>query len=893
MMFDKDDYEYDDDLQTVFHDEEPEEVEKKKRQKKEQEQFVVESQIIDEEINDITPITITKEMKGSFLDYAMSVIISRALPNVYDGLKPVHRRILYSMSELGLDHTKPHKKSARIVGETMGKYHPHGDSSIYEAMVRMAQPFSMRYLLVEGHGNFGSVDGDEAAAMRYTEARLSKLSSFLLDGINKNAVDFVENYDGTEKEPVVLPSRFPNLLISGSTGIAVGMATNTPPHNMNEVINAVIAYAENSDITIEELMQYIKGPDFPTGATILGVEGIKAAYETGNGSITIRSKSHIETNPKTGKQKIIITEIPFMINKAKLLEKIALLIKLKTIDGITALRDESNREGIRIVFEIRRNVVAEVILNKLFKLSALQSNFGVNFIALEGGQPQKFTLKEAIASYLRHQEAVATRKTRFDLEKAEARAHILTGLKIAITNIDKVIKIIKSSSSDADAQQNLMNQFKLSQVQAKAITDMRLGRLTGLAIEKMDKEISELVSLIKKYNNILDNHDELIKLIINELKEVRDMFGDKRKTEIIAGRFGNISEGDLIPEEDIAITLSSKGYVKRIPLSEYRTQRRGGVGAKSVVTYEDDDVKSITTTTTHTDLLIFTKKAKVFRIKAYKIPSMSKQAKGLPFINLVDMSKDDTVVSLLPVDNYDEGQYLVTITTNGIIKKTKISEYKRINKNGKYALKIRSGDYLLKSMICKDEDIIVIGSKFGKVVRFHSSQVRPMGRTAAGVKAINLSDHKSNVVVGADIAFYNSKILSIGERGFGKMTPTSDYRETKRGAKGVKTINVQKTGKLVSIAIVDGTEDIIVLTSKGITIRTKLSQVSMVSRGSKGVKIIRLDEGIKIRSLSIINTKKIDEAAEEAFEKTQEINVKNLRENTIIDSVDAEDKEDE
>ena len=875
----------DEDLKTVFNDE-PEEQEEdtKKGRSNKQEDFRVESQIIDEAINDVSPITITKEMKGSFLDYAMSVIISRALPNAYDGLKPVHRRILYAMSELGLDHTKPHKKSARIVGETMGKYHPHGDSSIYDAMVRMAQPFSMRYLLVEGHGNFGSMDGDEAAAMRYTEARLSKLSSFLLDGINKNAVDFVDNYDATEREPIVLPARFPNLLISGSTGIAVGMATNIPPHNINEVINAIIAYAHNPQITIPELMEHIKGPDFPTGALILGTQGIKSAYETGNGSITIRSKSHIETNPKTGKQRIIITEIPFMINKARLIEKIALLVKAKSIEGIVALRDESNRKGIRIVFEIKRSVVAEVVLNKLFKLSALQSNFGVNFIALEEGQPKKFNLKNAITAYLRHQESVVTRKTRFDLEKAAARAHILDGLKIAISNIDEVIKIIRASSSDADAQKNLMNQFTLSTIQAKAITDMRLGRLTGLAIEKMDKEIHELEIVVEKLNSILNSHSKLIDVIITELSEIKALFGDERRSTIIEGVFGDINEEDLIPEEDIAITLSSKGYVKRIPLNEYRTQRRGGVGARSAVTYDDDDVKSIITTTTHKDLLIFTKKAKVFRIRSYKIPSLSKQAKGLPFLNLIDIERDDKVVTLLPVNDYEKDKYLMTITKLGIIKKTKISEYTRINKNGKYALGLKSGDQLLKAMISHDQDTIIIGSKFGKVVRFHSSQVRAMGRTASGVKAINLSDDPSNIVVGADIAPYNSKILSVGEKGFGKMTPTEDYRETKRGAKGVKTINIKKTGKLVSIAVVDGTEEIIVLTSKGLTIRTKLSQVSMVSRGSKGVRIVRLDDRIKIRSLSIINSDKLEEEALRSIEKTQEMNLKNLKEHTGIDT---------
>ena len=768
------------------------------------------------------------------------------------GLKPVHRRILYAMSEIGLDHTKPHKKSARIVGDTMGKYHPHGDTSIYDAMVRMAQPFSMRYLLVDGHGNFGSIDGDGAAAMRYTEARLSKLSSFLLDGINKDSVNFVDNYDASELEPEVLPARFPNLLITGSTGIAVGMATNIPPHNIDEVINGIIAYANNNDISIEELMEFIKGPDFPTGGSILGNKGIIDAYTTGNGSITIRSKTHIETNERSGKQKIIVTEIPFMINKSRLIEKIALLVKHKTIEGISELRDESNRKGIRIVIEIKRGIIAEIVLNKLFKLSSLQNNFGVNFIALEEGIPRKFNLKTAIIAYWNHQKSVVTRKTQFDLNKSKARAHILEGLKIAINNIDEIIKIIKKSSSDSDAQNNLINEFNLSKIQAKAITDMRLGRLTGLAIERMTNEINELHALINKLNEILNNSDVLKNVIVNELQEVQNIFKDARRTKILSNQLGDITEADLIPKENIIITLSTKGYVKRIPLDEYRVQRRGGIGSKSITTYEDDNLNSIISTTTHTDLLIFTNKAKVFRIKSYKIPSLSKQAKGVSFINLINIDKDDEVVSLLPVNTYEDDNFLLTVSKHGIIKKSKITDYKRINKSGKYAFGLKENDELLKAMISTDENKVIIASKLGKLVKFNVSDIRPTGRTSSGVKAINLSDDPSNVAVGADICLEDSKILSIGELGFGKMSLTGDYRQTKRGAKGVKTINTLKTGKLVAIAAVDGTEEIMVLTNKGITIRTNLSQVSMVSRGAKGVRIIKLNDKVKIRSISLI-----------------------------------------
>ncbi len=868
---DDDDKKYDveeEKLSTVFE----EEVEEETKTTKELPE--VESQLISEATDSLSPVNISHEMRSSFLEYAMSVIVSRALPDARDGLKPVHRRILYAMSELGLESSKPHKKSARIVGEVLGKYHPHGDTAAYEAMVRMAQEFSMRYPLVDGHGNFGSVDGDSAAAMRYTEARMSKISGQLVDGIRKDTVDFVDNYDGSEKEPQVLPARFPNLLITGATGIAVGMATNIPPHNLTEVINGVIALARNPEITVAELNEYITGPDFPTGATILGNAGIKKAYETGNGPVTIRSITSIE-EMKNGKVRIIVTELPFMVNKAKLIEKIAYLAKDKVIEGITDLRDESSRKGIRIVIELRRDVVPEVILNKLFKLTPLQTNFGVNMLALVEGAPRVLNLKAALEVYLDHQVEVVQRRTKFDLNKAKARAHILEGLKIALNNIEEVIKVIRASSTDAEAQSKLQSGFNLSEIQAKAITDMRLGRLTGLAQEKMQDELDGLNETIKILTNILENREVLIDLIVTELEEVKTKYGDDRRTEILEGAFGSINDEDLIPQKDIAITMSSRGYVKRIPLEEYKLQNRGGVGTKSMTTYEDDNVESILATNTHTDLLIFSTKGKVYRIRAHQIPELSKQAKGIPFINIIGIEKGEKVISMLTVDKYDDGNYLFTVTKNGIVKKTSLSEYARINKNGKIALGLKPEDALVKAMVVQDDTEVIIGAAHGKVVRFLATEVRSMGRTASGVKGIDLSGENKTKVVGASTSIEGDKILSIGQDGFGKMTLAEEYRMTKRGAKGVKSINVTKAGKLVSVRVVEGNEDIMVVTKQGITIRMDLSQVPTSSRATKGVKVIRLADNNQIKSIAIIKTKEIEEKVEEAIRKTQEISIAN------------------
>ena len=865
-------------IETVFHEQEKKVVidEEEEVAPQEQEGYQVQSQIISEETDRLSPMSVSTEMRKSFLEYAMSVIVSRALPDARDGLKPVHRRILYGMHELGVTASVAHKKSARIVGDVLGKYHPHGDSAVYESMVRMAQDFSMRYPLVDGHGNFGSIDGDSAAAMRYTEARMSRIAALMVDGIRKNTVNFVPNYDGSDSEPAVLPSRIPNLLVSGTTGIAVGMATSIAPHNLTEVIDGVVYLASNPDATNEDLMRFVKGPDFPTGGIIVGSKGIRDAYTTGKGSIRVRSKSRIE-ELKNGKSRIIVEEIPYMVNKANMIEKIAHLAKDKVIEGITDLRDETSRQGIRIVIELRRDVVPEVVLNKLFKLTQLQTNFSINTLALVDGAPQVLTLKEALQVYLDHQVVVVRRRTKFDLDKTEARAHILDGLKIAITNIDDVIAIVRKSSTDIDAQQLLISKYNLTEIQAKAITDMRLGRLTGLAIEKMNDELETLNKEISHLRNILENKNVLLDLVISELNEIKERHGDDRKSVIIEG-LGNIDDEDLIPSKDVAITMSSKGYVKRIPLEEYQVQNRGGVGTRSMSTYEDDDVEKILTTNTHTDLLIFTTLGKVYRIRAHQIPELSKQAKGVPFINLISIDKSERVVSLLTVDSYEPGQFLLTVTRKGLVKKTPLEEYSRINKNGKRALGLREDDMLVKAMVLSDSDEIIIGGSTGKVVRFDATEVRSMGRTATGVKGIDLSDDIKSKVVGASIPTQGDYVLSIGEDGFGKKTLISDYRKTKRGAKGVKSINVSKAGYLKFVEGVRGNEDVLIITKHGITIRTNLSQVAISGRGAKGVKAITLKDGNKIKSIAIIDNQQVQEKVDEAIRKTQELSISKIKE---------------
>ena len=851
------------------------------------EEYQVKSQLIDEETEFLAPINVSQEMRKSFLEYAMSVIVSRALPDARDGLKPVHRRILYSMSELGVTSSDPFKKSARIVGDVLGKYHPHGDSAIYESMVRMAQDFSLRYPLIDGHGNFGSIDGDEAAAMRYTEARMSKIANEMIDGLKKNTVDFIQNYDGSEMEPLVLPARFPNLLISGSVGIAVGMATNIPPHNLSEVIDGVIALARNPEITIDELIHYVKGPDFPTGATILGKKGIVDAYKTGRGSIITRSKTHIEVL-KNGKSRIIVTEIPYEVKKPAMIEKIAMLVKEKRIEGITDLRDETSRKGIRIVIELRKNIVPEVLLNQLFKLTNLQTNYSVNMIALVNNEPKLLNLKQVLEVYLNHQINVVSRRIQFDLEKAEARAHILDGLKIAVNNIDEIIKIVRNSKTDNEAQEKIMANFNLTDKQAKAITDMRLGRLTGLAIEKMNEELDELNRAISEFKEILSNKAKLIQLIIDELTVIKEKYGDERRTEIDLNNFGDISDEDLIPEKNILITMSAKGYVKRIPLIDYKVQRRGGVGSSTQTTYNDDDVSKIISTTTHTDLLVFTSYGKVYRLRAHQIPEMSKQAKGIPFLNLIKIEKDERVVSLLATNEYNEDEYLVTITKLGIIKRTPISQYQRINVNGKIALSMRENDELVKVMKVKENDEIIIGASNGKVVRFSLNQVRPMSRTATGVTGMRFDPNEKATIIGASNTSEGNMVLSIGSNGFGKKTPLDEYRITKRGAKGVKTINTNKSGELVYVGLVNSNEDIMVVTNKGIAIRTSLKTISDSSRSTKGVKVIQIKDNSKIQSVAILDVDQIEKEFEEEYSKTQELILQNNQDNIETDSSEDE-----
>ena len=851
------------------------------------EEYQVKSQLIDEETEFLAPINVSQEMRKSFLEYAMSVIVSRALPDARDGLKPVHRRILYSMSELGVTSSDPFKKSARIVGDVLGKYHPHGDSAIYESMVRMAQDFSLRYPLIDGHGNFGSIDGDEAAAMRYTEARMSKIANEMIDGLKKNTVDFIPNYDGSEMEPLVLPARFPNLLISGSVGIAVGMATNIPPHNLSEVIDGVIALARNPEITIDELIHYVKGPDFPTGATILGKKGIVDAYKTGRGSIITRSKTHIEVL-KNGKSRIIVTEIPYEVKKPAMIEKIAMLVKEKRIEGITDLRDETSRKGIRIVIELRKNIVPEVLLNQLFKLTNLQTNYSVNMIALVNNEPKLLNLKQVLEVYLNHQINVVSRRIQFDLEKAEARAHILDGLKIAVNNIDEIIKIVRNSKTDNEAQEKIMASFNLTDKQAKAITDMRLGRLTGLAIEKMNEELDELNKAISEFKEILSNKAKLIQLIIDELTVIKEKYGDERRTEIDLNNFGDISDEDLIPEKNILITMSAKGYVKRIPLIDYKVQRRGGVGSSTQTTYNDDDVSKIISTTTHTDLLVFTSYGKVYRLRAHQIPEMSKQAKGIPFLNLIKIEKNERVVSLLATNEYNEDEYLVTITKLGIIKRTPISQYQRINVNGKIALSMRENDELVKVMKVKENDEIIIGASNGKVVRFSLNQVRPMSRTATGVTGMRFDPNEKATIIGASNTSEGNMVLSIGSNGFGKKTPLDEYRITKRGAKGVKTINTNKSGELVYVGLVNSNEDIMVVTNKGIAIRTSLKTISDSSRSTKGVKVIQIKDNSKIQSVAILDVDQIEKEFEEEYSKTQELILQNNQDNIETDSSEDE-----
>lgn len=803
---------------------------------------------------------LTAEMKQSFINYAMSVIVQRALPDVRDGLKPVQRRIVHGMNELGCYSDKPYKKSARIVGEVMGKYHPHGDSSIYEALVRMAQDFSYRYMIVDGHGNFGSIDGDGAAAQRYTEARMSKISMELVRDINKDTVNFVPNYDGEESEPEVLPARFPNLLVNGTTGIAVGMATNIPPHNLGEVVDAILAVSHNPDITILELMEnYIQGPDFPTGAYILGKSAIKKAYETGNGLIIMRAKTDI-IDIQSGKKAIVVTEIPYMVNKARLIEKMAEHVKEKRIEGITEIRDESNREGIRIVIELRKDVQPEVILNQLFKLTALQTTFGVNSIALVNNEPQTLNLKQMITYYLDHQEEVIKRRTAFDLKKAEDRAHILDGLKRALDQIDAIIDLIRTSRTTEIIQNRLMEEFDMSERQAKAIREMQLQRLAGLEREKIENELNDLLELIADLKDILANRERILEIIETELLQIKDKFADKRRTEIIQGTF-DLEDEDLIPVEDVIISLTTNGYIKRTPVDTYKTQNRGGRGIKGMSTNEDDIVDSLINMSTHDDLLFFTNFGKVYRIKGYNVPEFGRTAKGLPVVNLLNLEKDEYVKSIISIDrnHIDEEKelYLFFVTLNGLVKKTSLEEFKNIRQSGKIAITLKDEDQLVAVKLTTNDEEILIAASNGKLIRFKENDVRSMGRTASGVKGINVDNGH---VVGMTTNGEGQYIMAISENGYGKMSPIDDYRESHRGGKGVKTINTTpKTGQLVALRAVNGDEDLLIITSEGIVIRLPMEQVKMAGRNTQGVRLIKVSEGSTVSSVEVVEKSNDDE----------------------------------
>lgn len=788
----------------------------------------------------VKEINISQEMKSSFLDYAMSVIVSRALPDVRDGLKPVHRRILYAMHDLGIHADKPYKKSARIVGDVIGKYHPHGDSAVYETMVRMAQDFNYRYMLVDGHGNFGSVDGDAAAAMRYTESRMSKISMELLRDINKDTIDYQDNYDGEEREPVVLPARFPNLLVNGTTGIAVGMATNIPPHQLGEVIDGVLAVSRDPEITTQELMEIIPGPDFPTGGMIIGRSGIRKAYETGRGSITVRAKVEIEQK-SNGKEVIIVREIPYQVNKARLIEKIAELARDKKIEGITDLRDESDRKGMRIVIEVRKDANANVLLNNLYKQTALQTSFGINTLALVNGHPKVLGLKQCLVHYLDHQRVVIRRRTEFELRKAEARAHILEGLRIALDHLDEVIALIRSSRTTDIAREGLMTQFNLSEKQAQAILDMRLQRLTGLEREKIENEYQELMKLIAELKAILADDEKILEIIRQELLEIKERFNDERRTEIVSGGIENIEDEDLIPRENIVITLTHNGYIKRLPVSTYRAQKRGGRGIQGMGTNEDDFVEHLITTSTHDTILFFTNKGKVYRSKGYEIPEYSRTAKGLPIINLLGIEKGEWVNAIIPIEEFVDDWYLFFTTKEGISKRSPLTSFAHIRNNGLIALGLREGDELISVRLTDGTKHIIIGTKKGMLIRFPEVDVRSMGRTATGVKGITLDG--DDEVVGMEVLEEENDILIVTKNGYGKRTHASEYRITGRGGKGIKTCQItEKNGELVSVRTVTGEEDLMLITTGGVLIRIEVSGISTLGRNTQGVKLISIKE---------------------------------------------------
>ncbi|MFS9150385.1 DNA gyrase subunit A [Streptococcus infantis] len=796
-------------------------------------------------------VNLTKEMKTSFIDYAMSVIVSRALPDVRDGLKPVHRRILYGMNELGVTPDKPHKKSARITGDVMGKYHPHGDSSIYEAMVRMAQWWSYRYMLVDGHGNFGSMDGDGAAAQRYTEARMSKIALEMLRDINKNTVDFVDNYDANEREPVVLPARFPNLLVNGATGIAVGMATNIPPHNLGETIDAVKLVMDNPEVTTKELMEVLPGPDFPTGALVMGKSGIHKAYETGKGSIVLRSRTEIEET-KTGRERIVVTEFPYMVNKTKVHEHIVRLVQEKRIEGITAVRDESNREGVRFIIEVKRDASANVILNNLFKMTQMQTSFGFNMLAIQNGVPKILSLRQILDAYIEHQKEVVTRRTQFDKEKAEARAHILEGLLIALDHIDEVIRIIRASETDEEAQAELMSKFKLSERQSQAILDMRLRRLTGLERDKIQSEYDELIALIVDLADILAKPERVAQIIKEELDEVKRKFGDKRRTELMVGEVLTLEDEDLIEESDVLITLSNKGYIKRLDQDEFTAQRRGGRGVQGTGVKDDDFVRELVSTSTHDHLLFFTNKGRVYRLKGYEIPEYGRTAKGLPVVNLLKLDEGESIQTIINVESErSDDAYLFFTTRAGIVKRTSVKEFANIRQNGLKALNLKDEDELINVLLTEKDTDIIIGTKLGYAVRFNQSSVRSMSRSATGVKGVNLRE--GDAVVGARVITDQDEVLIITEKGYGKRTVATEYPTKGRAGKGMKTANItDKNGLLAGLLTVKGDEDLMVITDTGVMIRTNVANISQTGRSTMGVKVMRLDENAKIVTFTTV-----------------------------------------
>ncbi|WP_307994494.1 DNA gyrase subunit A [uncultured Weissella sp.] len=809
----------------------------------------------------ITNANVGEQMQTSFLDYAMSVIVARALPDVRDGLKPVHRRILFGMNELGVTPDKPHKKSARIVGDVMGKYHPHGDSAIYESMVRMAQDFSYRYMLVDGHGNFGSIDGDSAAAMRYTEARLSKISVEMLRDINKDTVNFIDNYDGTDHEPEVLPARFPNLLVNGTNGIAVGMATNIPPHNLGEVISAIHMLMDNPDVTTAELMEAVPGPDFPTGGIVMGKAGIRKAYETGKGHITVRAKVDIETD-KSGHERIIVTELPFMVNKARLIERIADLGRDKRIEGITGVNDESDKEGYRIAIDVRRDVSASVVLNNLYKQTLLQTNFSFNMLAVQNGAPKLFGLKEILVAYLEHQQEVIRRRTEFDLKKAEARAHILEGLRIALDHIDAIITIIRGSKTAEIAKTQLMADYALSDKQAQAILDMRLVRLTGLERDKVEDEYQELVAKIADFKDILAKPERIDAIIYQELLEIQDKFGDERRTELQVGDVTSIEDEDLIEEEDVIVSLTRGGYIKRMAQSEFRSQNRGGRGVQGMGVHDDDFIDQMVSSSTHDTLLFFTNTGRVYRLKGYEVPEYSRTAKGIPVVNLLGLDSDESIQTVISVqgDASESEDYLFFTTRQGVVKRTPVSDFGNIRTSGLRAINLRDEDELINVLVANGESNILIGTHNGYAVSFNSTAVRSMGRTAAGVRGINLRD--DDYVIGAQALEDDKYVLVITENGYGKKTPVSEYPIKGRGGKGIKTAQItEKNGPVAGIAVVDNDEDIMLTTNMGVMIRFSVDAVSETGRATQGVRLIRLDGDSKVATFTTVDPEPDADAA--------------------------------